>query len=103
MAGAAAKKFFPMMDRVLVKKFEAMTKTKGGIVIPEKATAKVLKATVVAVGQGSRNQQGEFVPLTVKVGDNVLLPEYGGTKVEIDENTEYHLYRESEILAKFES
>jgi chaperonin GroES len=38
--------------------------------------------------------------LTVKVGDNVLLPEYGGTKVELEENQEYHLFRESDILAK---
>ena len=46
-------------------------------------------------------QRGDLVPLAVKVGDNVLLPEYGGTKVEI-EDKEYHLFRESDLLAKIE-
>ncbi|KAK9737642.1 Chaperonin 10 Kd subunit [Popillia japonica] len=99
----AAKKLIPLLDRVLIRKFEAVTKTKGGIVIPEKAAAKVLKGTVVAVGPGSRNPNGDHVPLAVKVGDNVLLPEYGGTKVELEENNEYHLYRESDILAKLDA
>lgn len=46
-------------------------------------------------------QKGDLVPLAVKVGDQVLLPEYGGTKVEIEEK-EYHLFRESDLLAKIE-
>lgn len=45
-------------------------------------------------------QKGEHVPLSIKVGDEVLLPEYGGTKVELEENKEFHLFRESDILAK---
>lgn len=48
-------------------------------------------------------QQGEHVPLSVKIGDKVILPEYGGTKVELEESTEYHLYREADILAKVEA
>jgi hypothetical protein len=51
-----AKRLIPLFDRVLIQKAEAVTKTKGGIVIPEKAQAKVLRGTVVAVGPGSRNQ-----------------------------------------------
>lgn len=47
-------------------------------------------------------QKGELVPLQVKIGDKVLLPEYGGTKVELEESKEYHLFRESDILAKLE-
>lgn len=43
------------------------------------------------------------MPLSVKVGDTVILPEYGGTKVELEEATEYHLYRESDILAKVDA
>lgn len=50
------KRLLPLFDRVLIKKAEALTKTKGGIVIPEKAQAKVLEGTVVAVGPGSRTQ-----------------------------------------------
>lgn len=87
------------MDRILVQRFEAMTKTKGGIVIPEKAQAKVLHAMVVAVGPGARNKNGDYIPPAVQPGDKVLLPEYGGTKVDI-EDKEYHLFREQDILAK---
>nr|ANA11234.1 small heat shock protein [Dastarcus helophoroides] len=101
MSGAV-KRLLPLFDRVLIKRAEAISQTRGGIVIPENAQAKVLKGTVVAVGPGARNQKGEFVPLAVKVGDNVLLPEYGGTKVDVEENQEYHLFRESDILAKLQ-
>ncbi|KAG5889650.1 hypothetical protein JTB14_028928 [Gonioctena quinquepunctata] len=96
------KRLIPLFDRVLIKKFEAVTKTKGGIVIPEKAQDKVLQGTVVAVGPGARLQDGSHAPLSVKVGEKVLLPEYGGTKVNLEENSEYHLYKESDILAKVE-
>jgi chaperonin GroES len=51
-----AKRLIPLLDRVLIQKAEAVTKTKGGIVIPEKAQGKVLRGMVVAVGPGSRNQ-----------------------------------------------
>ncbi|KDR14059.1 10 kDa heat shock protein, mitochondrial [Zootermopsis nevadensis] len=98
-----AKRLIPLFDRVLIQRAEAITKTRGGIVIPEKAQAKVLRGTVVAVGPGARNEKGEHVPLSVKVGDQVLLPEYGGAKVELEENSEFHLFRESDILAKIES
>ena len=111
-----------MFDRVLIERAEALTKTRGGIVIPEKAQEKVLKGTVVAVGPGSRTevtksvcnytvmyhifvivffQKGDSIPLAVKVGDQVLLPEYGGTKVEIEEKV-YHLFRETDLLAKID-
>lgn len=96
---AIAKKFFPLLDRVLIQRSEAITKTASGLVIPEKSQAKVLQGTVVAVGPGGRNQDGAHVPLGVKTGDTVLLPEYGGQKVEIDD-TEFHLFREADILAK---
>ncbi|KAK2727440.1 10 kDa heat shock protein, mitochondrial-like [Artemia franciscana] len=101
MSGAL-KRLIPLFDRVLVEKAEAITKTRGGIVIPEKAQQKVLQATVVAVGPGARNNQGQHTPVTVKVGDKVLLPEYGGTKVEV-EDKEYFLFKENDLLAKLES
>lgn len=50
------KRLMPLLDRVLIKRHDAITKTKGGIVIPEKAQSKVLRGTVVAVGPGARNQ-----------------------------------------------
>ncbi|TGZ32216.1 10 kDa heat shock protein, mitochondrial [Temnothorax longispinosus] len=90
-AANAVKRLIPLFDRVLIQRAEAITKTKGGIVLPEKAQAKVLRGT-----------KGEHVPLSIKIGDVVLLPEYGGTKVELEDNKEYHLFRESDILAKVE-
>merc|ERR1712048_68430 len=94
------KRFLPMFDRILVQRAEAMTKTKGGIIIPEKSQGKVLEGTVVAAGPGARNEKGETVPMSIQVGDQVLLPEYGGTKIEI-EAKEYTLLREADIVAKF--
>lgn len=101
---ASLLKLMPLFDRVLIKKLEAVAKTKGGIVIPDKAQEKVLRGIVVAVGPGARNQKGEHIPVTVKVGDNVLLPEYGGRKVSAgsSEKEEMHIYKESDLLAKLE-
>lgn len=70
--------------------------------LPEKALGKVLNATVVAVGPGAKTERGEVIPPSVKEGDQVLLPEYGGTKVEIDDK-EYFIFRDSEILGKWQS
>lgn len=100
MSGAL-KKFLPLFDRVLVQRMAKETTTKGGIMIPEKAQGKVLEATVVAVGPGARTNTGEIVPPSVKAGDTVLLPEYGGNKLEFD-NDEYYLFRDSDILGKFQ-
>ncbi|KOB51879.1 Small heat shock protein G1 [Operophtera brumata] len=101
---SAVKRLIPLLDRVLIKRAEAITKTAGGIVIPEKAQGKVLQGEVVAVGNGARKDNGDFIPVQVKVGDKVLLPEYGGTKVALEnDDKEYHLFRESDILAKIEN
>jgi len=53
------------------------------------------------VGPGARDKSGNIVPVSVKVGDKVLLPEYGGTKVSMEEK-EYHIFRDSDILGTFE-
>ncbi|KAJ8713350.1 hypothetical protein PYW07_013720 [Mythimna separata] len=98
------KQLIPLLDRVLIRRAEAITKTAGGIVIPEKAQGKVLHGEVVAVGPGARKDNGDFIPILVKVGDKVLLPEYGGTKVSLEnDEKEYHLFRESDILAKIDN
>ena len=62
--------------------------------IPEKAQGKVLEATVVSVGPGYRTDDGKTVPMSLKPGDRVLLPEYGGSKINF-EDKEYHIFRES--------
>jgi len=99
MSGAL-KRFIPLFDRVLVQRAAPEVKSKGGIIIPEKAQAKVKEGVVVAIGDGARNEAtGAVIPPLLKVGDNVMLPEFGGTKIEI-ESAEYTLFRESEIVAK---
>jgi chaperonin GroES len=94
------RKFIPLFDRVLVEKLTPESKTKGGIMIPEKAQGKVLEATVVSVGEGGRAENGTTVPMSIKSGDRVLLPEYGGTKVIMDDK-DYFIYRESDIMGKW--
>jgi len=98
MSGAL-KRFLPLFDRVLVQRVEAVTQSKGGILIPEKAQAKTMEGTVVAVGPGARTDAGAHIPMAVAVGDKVMLPEYGGSKVEL-EGTDYQLFRETDIVAK---
>ncbi|XP_013775367.1 10 kDa heat shock protein, mitochondrial-like [Limulus polyphemus] len=99
---ALGRRLIPLMDRILVERFAAETQTKSGIMIPDKAQAKVQSGTIVAVGPGGRNEKGETIPVSVKVGDKVLLPDWGGTKVEVEEK-EYYLFRDSDILGKWES
>lgn len=99
MAVQALKNFVPLMDRVLVQKAEALAKSKGGILIPEKAQSKVLEGLVVAVGPGARNSTGAHIPMSVAVGDKVMLPEFGGSKLEL-EDKEYTLFRETDLVAK---
>lgn len=89
----------PLFDRVLVKKVEPEAQTKGGIMLPENQT-KTHNGTVVAVGSGARSREGDFYKPVLKVGDKVMLPEYGGNKVEIDGET-HHVYRESDIVGRW--
>nr|AEA39634.1 10 kDa heat shock protein [Epinephelus coioides] len=96
----AFRKFLPLFDRVLVERFTAETVTKGGIMLPRKSQSKVLHATVVAVGPGSVHQKRNVLPVSVKVGEKVLLPEYGGTKVTL-EDKDYFLFRDGDILRKY--
>ncbi|XP_040566333.1 10 kDa heat shock protein, mitochondrial [Lepeophtheirus salmonis] len=94
------RRFKPLMDRVLVQRGDAISKTKSGILLPEKAQDNVREATVIAVGPGSRSESGALNPMSLKEGDTVLLPEFGGSKLTF-EDKEYSLFREAEIIAKF--
>uniref|UniRef100_A0A2K5S4Y5 10 kDa heat shock protein, mitochondrial n=1 Tax=Cebus imitator TaxID=2715852 RepID=A0A2K5S4Y5_CEBIM len=82
------------------RKSAAETITKGGIMLPEKSQGKVLQTTVVAVGSSSKGKGGKIQPVSVKVGDKVLLPEYGGTKIVLDDKN-YFLLRDGDILGKY--
>jgi chaperonin GroES len=83
----------PLADRVLVKPAAAEEKTIGGIIIPDSAKEKPLKGEVVAVGNGTKDEE-----MVVKVGDNVLYGKYAGTEIEFD-GVKYLIMRQSDILA----
>ena len=91
-------KFRPLHDRVVVKRVEEDTKTKGGIIIPETAQEKPMQGEIVAAGPGGRDESGKLTPLDVKAGDRILFGKYSGAEVKID-GTEYMILREDEILA----
>ena len=86
----------PLADRVLVKPAPIEEKTAGGIIIPDTAKEKTLKGEVVAVGQGTKDEE-----MVVKEGDKVLYGKYAGAEIEIDDE-EYLIMRQSDILAIIE-
>lgn len=96
------KKLIPLADRILVKRVVPVTKTAGGIILPESKVVKANEGEVLAVGPGGRSRDGNIIPVTVKVGDKVLLPEYGGVQIKYDGTDDTYLFRNDEILAKFE-
>lgn len=91
----------PLADRVLVEPRKEQEIKKGGIIIPDTAKEKPMEGTVVAVGTGKRDEDGKLIPFTVKVGDKVLMPKYGGTEIKIDDK-EYQILREEDILGILE-
>ena len=87
----------PLGDRVLVKSVEEDEQVKGGIIIPDSAKEKPQEATIIALGTGKKDDDGNDVPFQVKVGDVVLVSKYGGTEVKFDDEI-YQLLREDDIL-----
>ena len=89
----------PLADRVLIKTEKEVTKTAGGIILPETAEARDTKiGTVVSVGDGIYTNDGVKIPMTVQVGDKVMMP-FAGTaqKVKLGD-ADYLLFREQELL-----
>ena len=77
-------KIKPLHDRVVVKRLDELTKTSGGIIIPDTAKEKPSEGIVEAVGDGARTEDGKVIPMCVKVGDKVIVSKYAGTEVKID-------------------
>ena len=90
-------KFKPLHDRVLVERVEQDEKSAGGIIIPDTAQEKPMEGKVIAIGSGTRSEDGKITPLDVKAGDKVLFGKWSGTEVTID-GTEMIIMKESDIM-----
>ena len=90
-------KFRPLHDRVLIESLESEEKTAGGMISPDTAKEKPQEGKVIAVGPGSKTEDGKIVPMDVKVGDRVLFGKWSGTEVKID-GKEYSIMKESDIM-----
>ena len=89
--------FRPLHDRVLVKRVEEESKTKGGIIIPDTAKEKPQEGEVVAVGPGARDDSGKVNALELKAGDRILFGKWSGTEVKID-GEDLIIMKESDVL-----
>jgi len=99
---ASKLKLKPLGGRVIVEPIEQEEMTAGGIILPETAKEKPQEGKILAAGPGDRNEDGERIPMEVKVGDKVLYAKYGGTEVKVD-GKKLLILKESDILAVVES
>jgi len=88
----------PLSDRVVVRRMEEEKTTVGGILLPDSAKEKPAKGEILAVGEGKRSDNGTVIPMSVKVGDNVLFGKYAGQEVKVD-GVEVLVMREDDIIA----
>jgi len=91
-------KIRPLADKVLVKRTEAESTTKGGIVLPDSAKEKPRRGKIISVGDGKLLEDGSRSDFQVKVGDTVLFSSYGGTEIKLD-GEEFIIMEESDIMA----
>ena len=89
--------FRPLHDRVVVRRVEEETKSRGGIIIPDTAKEKPQEGEIIAVGPGARDDKGEIQALDVKVGDRILFGKWSGTEVKLD-GEDLIIMKESDIM-----
>lgn len=91
----------PLSNHILIQPLEEDKTTKSGIVLPENASEKPTKGKIVAVGAGKKDDKGQLIPMTVKVGDIVLFKKYGPDEIEMD-GIKYLIGDEEDVLAVVE-
>jgi chaperonin GroES len=94
-------KLEPLGNRVVIRRAEKEDKTPSGIHLPENAKQKPVRGLVVAVGPGKSWENGNVGQMSVKVGNEVLLPNFGGTEIEID-GEKLLILNEDDLLAVFQ-
>ncbi|HEY1463112.1 MAG TPA: co-chaperone GroES [Terriglobales bacterium] len=92
-----ATKFTPLHDRVLVKRLEESSTSRGGIIIPDSAKDKPQEGEVISAGKGKISEEGKVRPLDVKEGDRILFGKYSGTEIKLD-GEDFIIMREEEVL-----
>ena len=90
-------KIKPLHDRILVKRLEEKEVKKGGIIIPDTAKEKPQEGEVIAVGPGKVGDDGERLPMDVKVGDKILFGKYSGSEVKLKDE-EFLIFKEEDVL-----
>ena len=90
-------KFHPLHDRILVRRTDAEETTSGGIIIPDNAKEKPMEGQIVAVGKGSRSEDGKRIELDVKASDTILFGKWSGTEVKVD-GEDLLIMKESDVL-----
>ncbi len=98
----AKHKIQPLYDRLVVRRVEAEEKTKGGIVLPDKAKEKPKEGQVIAIGSGRLLDDGRRAEMQVKVKDRVLFSSYAGTEIKLD-GEDFLILKEDDVLAVVES
>jgi len=94
-------KLRPLGDKILIKRVEAESKTKSGIVLPDSAKEKPKRGKIISLGDGKRLESGERAPWNVKKGDEVIFTSYAGTEIKID-GEELMIMSEDDILCVVE-
>ena len=89
----------PLGDRLIVEVLEEEETTVSGIVLPDTAKEKPQRGRVLAIGPGSRDDNGKFVPMDLAEGDEVIFSKYGGTEIKVGAD-DVLILRESDVLAK---
>ena len=89
--------FRPLGDRVVIRRVEEETKTKGGIIIPDTVKEKPQEGEVIAIGPGTRDEEGKRIAMDVKAGDRILFGKWSGSEVKID-GDDLLIMKESDIL-----
>jgi chaperonin GroES len=89
--------FKPLGDRVVVEVVKREEKTAGGIYLPDSAKEKPMEGTVVSVGKGARDVQGNLIPMELKAGDRIVFGKWAGTEVKLD-GKEFLIMKESDCM-----
>ena len=89
----------PLGDRLIVEVLEEEETTTSGIVLPDTAKEKPQRGKVLAVGPGSRNDEGKIIPMEIAEGDEIIFSKYGGTEIKLGTD-DVLILRESDVLAK---